>query len=405
MQKTNATATHCTSWVLRIGSHASSCAKSTPARTSCSRVATSDRGRLPGRTGCGFRRRGSRARGKRTRWSLSTRCGSFRRRAALRRGWMARVDREHDPADGAMTRGPMLTMLTILDDDHADHVGDEEAPAQPGRRGACVCGRGVRFIRGDDRAGRAGGRAGGRRHRLVALAVDVRRTDDCRLTGTSRRERAPQRRTSPRCTSTTTCASRTASCWRELYPRDHQVAVARAEAEPTQAESAVAGVAPEVLITRQSNEKDARRHRRGLTNAEAALAAAARDDDAAEVAVRRGAGHAAKGGDDSTRDKYLLGQHVVRGEVRVDCRDGEDGGAALDKRAGERAPWPRRSSKACARRRRRRARARRRCGNAPHQLFGQRAGIAARQSAVRAAKAALGSRRKLNLGNTRIVAP
>ena len=191
----------------------------------------------------------------------------------------------------------------------------------------------------------------------------------------------------------------------ELDPRDYQVAVDRAEADLAQAEAQLAGANPEVPITKQSNETRVSSSAEDVTNAEAALSAAARDHDAALAAVRESLAGQQKADADLARYKYLLGQQAVPRE-RYDAivETAKSATAGVDSARARAKAAAKSVEQAQARVAQAESRSQEASQNAPHQLFVQRANIAARQAAVRAAKSAL-EQARLNLGYTRIVAP
>jgi membrane fusion protein (multidrug efflux system) len=191
----------------------------------------------------------------------------------------------------------------------------------------------------------------------------------------------------------------------ELDPRDYQVAVATAEAELAQAEAQLAGAAPEVPITKQSNETRVSSSEEDVTNAEAALSAAVRDHDGAEAAVREAQAAQQRAATDLARYKYLVGQHAVPQEKYDQIVEtAKTTTAALDSASAQARARAKAVEQAQARLAQAQSRSQEASRNAPHQLFVQRANIAAREAAVRAARSAL-EQARLNLSYTRIVAP
>ena len=413
-----------TNGVRRIGSHASACAKSTPAdlgrpgdersRRAClaahavlplangpvarARAGSTCRSaaRLEGKPG----RRGAPAVRYRFRstpmqrcmWkaaarSLSTKGGAHRRRAALGKNGTARVRNESGtPTTKATARAPMVTTTTTIT--AARRRGARAAQGAAARADAGVA---AEPSAGDGRARRAGGRARGRRHRLVALAATFEDTDDAQIDGHIASVSARLSANVAAVHVDDKMRVKEGELLVELDPRDYQVArgarrgragagrgAAEARRTPT-CRSPSSRTQTRVVVVRRG-----RHQRRGGAGGGGARPRRRRGRRP------RGAGHAAEGAADLTRYRYLVGSTRFRGAVRADRRDAPRRRRPRSTARGpERAPAAKTVEQARARLAQAQSRAQEASQNAPHQLFVQRANIAARESAVRAAKAAL----------------
>ncbi len=191
----------------------------------------------------------------------------------------------------------------------------------------------------------------------------------------------------------------------ELDPRDHETAVARAEAELAQARALLAAEHPNVPITTTTNVTQIATSEEEVAAARAAVAAAERDQQSAEARLVAAEANDVRARADEKRYHFLLGQRAVPRE-----RYDQVLAAARTSRAevASARALARASRKVVDEQRRRFAQAEHRAAeasqNAPEQLTIRRSTIDARAAAVRAAEAALAQAR-LNLGYTRVTAP